>query len=135
MSEGYGENPWAAKPICSVCNDIRRIAPDRFARESIPCPTCGCTCERPPKGQRLVCSCDGGRRHADLIHKRQMDTYPVLKMSDLTEEEVKIVNDWKAQRHHELDCLRWIEGRRYDPTKDEEFLKEAREEFRKWRTR
>jgi hypothetical protein len=43
----------------------------------------------------------------------------------MTEEEAATFRDWRASGYHELDCLRWIEGRRYDPSKDAEFRKEC----------
>lgn len=58
---------------------------------------------------------------------------PVLKLADLTEKEAALYRDWRAEGYHEFDCLRWIEGQRYEPIRDAEFLKDAREQFRKWR--
>ncbi len=42
--------------------------------------------------------------------------------AELTQEERDIVAGWNAEGYRREDCLRWIEGRRYDPSKDETFL-------------
>lgn len=56
-----------------------------------------------------------------------------LSESDLTPEERQAVVGWKAEGYRIEDCLRWIEGRRYDAMKDEAFLEEERKAFLKWR--
>lgn len=53
--------------------------------------------------------------------------------SDLTPEEREVVAAWKAEGHRIEDCLRWIEGRRYDAQKDPEFMNRCRIELAKWR--
>lgn len=56
---------------------------------------------------------------------------------DLTNAELDIYKRMKQQNPHasKTTVLSWIEGQRYDPAKDEEFLKEAREKFKEWRAR
>jgi hypothetical protein len=96
--------------ICFRCDDYRVV---QTGYESKPCPACGT---------------DEQRR--SLFRERA--TMPDLKMDSLDEAEKDLVAQWKARGFHELDCLRWIEGRRYDPEKDTLFLDEARAHWKAW---
>ena len=107
---------WHFIQLCHSCEDTGRVAANRDSRGSAPCPVCGTT-----------------ERRGHLWSQRNHDSMPTLHRSDLTAEEEKIVKGWREMDYHELDCLRWTEGRRYDPAKDEAFLAEARREFRAWR--
>lgn len=120
------ENKWARKPACSTCNDIRRITKRVAAREAdvTPCPTCG-------------------NLNSDEYERFRRDAWardskpPEITLLDLTADELLTFRRWQAEHPSvsKMTLLSWIEGGRYDPSKDEEFLAEAREEFRKWRAR
>lgn len=108
-------------PVCGRCDDSRRVAPppgqlgdDGKPLRSVPCPVCG------TKEQRR----DVFMRAAKM---------PELTLLDLTDEELEIVKGWKAAGHHPLDCLRWIEGRRYDSAMDEAFRAVADAKLAEWR--
>ena len=113
-------NPWRKEPICIHCNDIRRVATKETARldEVVACPYCG----DPEKYEQL-------RRERYLI----VNLPPEIHERDLTDEETVIFKELRKSGTHAADCLRWIEGERYDPSKDEKFLPEARKAFREWR--
>lgn len=107
--------------ICGSCEDFRVIAAppglkdsDEKPIRSVPCPYCGT---------------DEKRR--DLFTKRAL--IPEIRVSDLTEEEQELFRDWRIRGHHELDCLRWIEGRRYVPEKDPEFMADCNKRLAEWR--
>jgi hypothetical protein len=36
-----------------------------------------------------------------------------------------VFKERRAKNYHELDCLRWAEGQRYDPSADETYLELA----------
>lgn len=91
--------------ICGTCMDRRRLSAPGGFEGSIPCPHCG-TDE--------LCRA-AFARHA-LI--------PELRISGLDEIETVLFREWRMRGFHELDCLRWIEGRRYHPENDKEFLKD-----------
>lgn len=52
---------------------------------------------------------------------------------EITAEEQVTIDRWLARGFSRVECLGWIEGQRYNPTKDEEYLVEARREFKRWR--
>jgi hypothetical protein len=56
---------------------------------------------------------------------------------DLDEKELATYRLMRVNSPHEdkQTVLSWIEGQRYDPSKDPEFVKDAREKFRAWRSR
>ena len=117
-------NFFARPPACADCNDIRRITKRVAAREAdvIPCPTCG-------------------NLNGDEYEKFRRDAWardnkqPEIHLLDLTDDEMATFKRMQAENPNasKTTILSWIEGARYDPSKDEEFLKEAREGFRKWR--
>jgi hypothetical protein len=98
--------------ICFRCDDYRVV---QVGHESAPCPACGT---------------DEQRRA--LFRERAV--MPAISTDSLDETEKDLVREWRARGFHELDCLRWIEGRRYDPLKDAEWLKEARAHWKAWHT-
>jgi hypothetical protein len=116
MSEGPCRcNPWAdALLVCHACEDTGRSAANRDYRGSNPCPFCGTPDRREP-----------------MQRERNHQTMPTLKRSDLTAEEEQLVKEWRLKGYHELDCLRWTEGARYDPEKDPEFLSRCDRELLK----
>jgi hypothetical protein len=62
---------------------------------------------------------------------------PEITLLDLTPGEFKTYELMRVQnpKASKMTVLSWTEGQRYDPSKDEEFLGEAREAFRVWRNR
>ena len=106
--------PFRENPSCTVCGGNHFVTVSRFARRS----------ENLDKSDIRPCGSCGQRPKPKL---------PEIQVRDLSEEEAAVFREWRASGHHELDCLRWIEGRRYDPAKDETFLAHARIEFKRWR--
>lgn len=99
-------HPWSRiAPLCSRCGDTRRISSSRDSFDSVTCPKCGTDAARD-----------------EMASQRLRDTLPRLKPDQLTPEEREVFMGWRARAFHELDCLRWIEGRRYDPGNDPSFL-------------
>lgn len=116
-------NPYAIPPACPKCNDTRTLTKYTSARpkELVPCPDCGSL--TPEEYDRF---------RKDAWTKRQPQV-GICEL-DLTPEEFKTYTRLRAENPDvsKLTVLGWIESDRYDPAKDPEFLKEAREEFRKW---
>jgi len=103
---------------CRKCSDYKRVYADR---ECVPCPDCaGWDVET-----RLKILKDATRAGAEK---------PSIRMVDLSDEEKVLMAKWAVEHQnvHELTLLTWIEGRRYDPKDDPEFLAEARKAFKKW---
>jgi len=103
---------------CRKCSDYKRVYADR---ECVPCPDCaGWDVET-----RLKILKDATRAGAEK---------PSIRMVDLSDEEKVLMAKWAVEHPnvHELTLLTWVEGRRYDPAKDPEFLTDARKAYRKW---
>lgn len=100
--------------ICGACQDFRVVAGPEGIAGSIPCPACGT---------------DEQRRELFLRNK----SMPQIGIADLTDEEADLFRQWRFRGHHELDCYRWIEGRRYKPEDDKEFLAEVEIRLAAWR--
>ena len=119
-------NPFARPSACGICDDIRSVTSRVAAREAdiTPCPTCG-------------------NLNTDEYEKFRRDAWvrdnkaPEIHLLDLTDAEVVMFNRMRAENPNasKTTILSWVEGQRYDPSKNEEFLGKAREEFRKWRER
>jgi hypothetical protein len=102
-------NPWALIGLgCTRCFGLGRIAGGANVYDSAPCPNCSSPTEA------YTQAADKNRR-----------TLPTLRKDELTEDERALFGQWRARGYHELNCLRWIEGRRYDPSKDADFRKEV----------
>lgn len=103
---------------CNTCRDFKRVS---NGHKDVPCHECNGWPQE--KREELL-----------RVATRDRAEKPTIRMADLTAEERDIVAGWRiAHPHvHELTLLTWIEGRRYDPEKDQEFLVEARKRFRKW---
>ena len=124
-------NPYAAPPLCDICLDSREVQTKHHGTEK--CQRCGCTDPDPEKGHRRTKDCGGCRwRRAAYIDRLKAHPSDV-RPADLTEKEMALWDRWSAEGYNPLDGLRWVEGQRYDPSKDEEFLTDAREKFRQWR--
>lgn len=111
------ENPWARPALCRICKDFRVVSKtdtfrghdDPAKSELTPCPMCG----------------DDGKRHQMWVERHQfIEPLPKITEKDLTDEERIVVKDWRIRGFHMMDCLRWIEGRRYDPYTDAELANE-----------
>ena len=119
-------NPYARPPACSTCNDTRTLAKYPTARKDdlIPCGACG-------------------NLNSDEYERFRRDAWaaaqkpPSICELDLTPEEFVVYQRSRTEHPQasKLTVLAWMEGQRYDPSKDEEFLNQARDEFRKWRAR
>jgi hypothetical protein len=107
------ENPFSVPPVCVHCDDIRRVTKNQYARETVPCPWCGDDAKR-----------EGLERETFFLRNPR----PTLEEHGLTDEERLVVRDWRSHAFHMADCLRWVEGRRYDPAKDPEFANEMAKE-------
>lgn len=98
-------NPHVPPPVCVTCNDARVVTKASAARKAdiVPCPSCG----DPLKRERLLIDWRGKFRPG-----------PALSERDLTARESAAVKDWREKGHHMADCLRWIEGQRFNPEKE-----------------
>jgi hypothetical protein len=114
--EGDG-NPWRREPICHKCGDTGSVSKTEFHRrtELTPCPFCG----DPEAGAELY------RKRIAVLCPRSS-----LTENDLTADEKLAFKAWRDAGHHAADCLRWIEGRRYDPAKDADLLEAVARERR-----
>lgn len=119
-------NPFAIPPACSACHDSRKQTRRLAARKDdiIPCPYCG-----------LLNDEEYGKFRKDAWAKHQ--SHPSICELDLTTEELVTFRAMRDSNPHasKTTVLTWIEGQRYDPSKDEEFLALARDKFKEWRNR
>jgi hypothetical protein len=129
-------NPYAAKPLCDKCNDFRFLTKRVEARQSdlVPCPVCG------PEGDSEHRETQASKeRYAHFRETRwtERQTGPTISQMDLTPEEFKVYRKYQYEYPNVANrtILSWIEGQRYQPSKDEEFLKDARQKFKDWRSR
>ena len=109
-------------------------------REIFACRTCrdfGFVYDGPTTVECPECSAWPPDKKHELLRAatRQTAEKPEISMADLTPDERALMAEWVvAHPHvHELTLLTWIEGRRYDPSKDPDFLSVARKKFKKWR--
>jgi hypothetical protein len=60
---------------------------------------------------------------------------PSITTADLTDDERKTLKEWTISYPNtsQMTLLTWIEGARYNPSEDKEFLAEARKRFKKWK--
>lgn len=103
---------------CNTCHDFKRVY---AGKKDVECPECSQWTD----DQRATIRRSATRDRAEK---------PAIHAEDLTQEERDLVAQWRIDYPlvHELTLLTWIEGRRYDPAKDEEFLAIARKQFKKW---
>ena len=119
-------SPFRRPPACLRCNDTRRLTKSARAHESdtLPCDRCG-------------------NFNDDEYQRFRQDAWvrshepPTISQIDLTPEEFVVYNRMREQNPQasKTTVLMWMEGQRYDPSKDEGFLAVAREEFKKWQAR
>lgn len=103
---------------CRTCRDHGWVA---AGKKDIKCPECQSWDDEQREAIRRAATRDRAEK-------------PAIGLADLTAEERALVAQWRIDhpRVHELTLLTWIEGRRYDPEKDPEFMAEARKRFKKW---
>ena len=103
---------------CRTCRDFGKVAVGRTEKA---CPDCaGWNDERRELG-----------RCSDLARRGEK---PSLRMGDLTSAEAALVGEWREQFPHasDLTLLLWLEGRRYRPAEDVEFLALVRKRIAQW---
>lgn len=103
---------------CRTCHDFKRV---HAGNRDVECPECaGWDAEK--------------RDHLLRQATKERAEKPSIRMADLSDDERALVAAWRLEHPnvHELTLLTWVEGRRYDPEKDPEFLAEARKRFKKW---
>lgn len=119
-------NPFALPFACLRCHDVRTVTRRVEAREKdlVPCPSCGTIGDE-----------EYGRFRSNAFIKSH--AAPTLCELDLTPEEFAVFK--KIREEHPLasktSVLSWLEGQRYNPAEDVEFLEEARTKFKEWRAR
>ncbi len=99
--------------VCGTCQDFRVVAAPADIAGSVPCPRCGT---------------DEQRRSIFTASK----SMPQIRISDLDDQESELFRQWRFRGHHELDCLRWIEGRRCIPENDAEFMADLKIRLAEW---
>src|ERR1022692_2902163 len=106
-------NPYARPPACPLCSDTRRVTTHVRAHESdiIPCGKCGNLNDDEYERFRL----DAWVRDQKAPEICELDLTPVEfeRFQKLRQEHPKT---------SKTTILSWVEGQRYDPSKDEEFL-------------
>lgn len=104
---------------CRDCRDVGRVL---NGHAEIDCPGCSAWDEERREQARA----------ADLARRGEK---PTLRESGLTAEEREVLAEWRLTfpRTSGLTLLLWIEGRRYDPAGDAEFLALAKRRLAKWR--
>jgi hypothetical protein len=128
-------NPYIAGPLCGFCNDIRWVStrPECRKTDLVRCPKCG-----PDSDSDKHETESSKERYADFCKRRWAEQQKPVGISqlDLTDDELNTFRHFKATHGvSSLTALAWMEGQRYDPTKDEEFLVEARQKFKEWKRR
>lgn len=119
-------NPFARPFACLVCRDSRMLARYASSRKDdlIPCHKCGSlNTEEYDRFRRDAWARDNAA--------------PSICELDLTPEEMSHFKVMRSAHPHaaKATVLSWIEGQRYDPSKDPEFLAVARPAFKEWKHR
>ena len=133
-------NSYAMKPLCSRCHDVRFVTKRVEARgetDVVKCPACGPNFDKiDGKTQETT---ESRERYENFRRVRWAETRkpPEINVMDLTNDELKVFKTWQTEHPNisKMTLLTWIEGRRYDPTTDVEFLEIARQKFKEWRKR
>jgi hypothetical protein len=124
-------NPYAKPPSCKVCSDLRMVQVRDFTAQR--CPVCGCTCQKRVNGETPSAPCQGCIMSADLKHDANRRYYnpTTLCELDLTVGELATLRMMRAAHPNTPKpvVLSWIEGQRYDPSKDEDFVAEVKREL------
>jgi len=101
----------STSPACIVCSDLRIVLQSN-GREAMRCPRCGVLNEESYTAFMAA--------HAAGVREK-----PALCQLDLTVDEIEYMREQKVAlggKAHNLTILSWIEGRRYDPSRDPELV-------------
>lgn len=106
---------------CRACRDIRLVW---SGHKEIPCPSCSGLCDEDREARIRAAS-------AERLPK------PGIVLLDLTPEEFETYRELLRANPsaHKLTVLSWVEGLRYHPAEDPEFLALVEERMAKWRRR
>lgn len=119
-------NPFAMPFACPRCRDNRMVARYASARKEdlVPCDKCG-----------LMGSEEYSRFRRDAWAQSMKP--PEITQLDLTPEEFQTYEAMRAAHPNvsRTSILSWLEGQRYNPAEDIEFLEDARAKFKEWRAR
>lgn len=120
-------NPFALPPACTDCADTRtmtRRVESHRPDDLYPCSKCGTM---------------SGEEYDRFRRDQWLASHPRTQFTelDLTNEELIVYKKMRADypKTSKLTVLAWMEGQRYDPSKDEEFLVQARQKYKEWRSR
>lgn len=135
MSLDRFQNPFSPPPGCNTCSDTRHVSARDYS--STPCPVCGCHCPRRGKGEPPPEPCSGCRKSRDLKRDafRRFHAAPTICELDLTPAEFAVYRQMRADHPaaSKLTVLAWLEGQRFDPSKDPTFLAECTGALEAWR--
>jgi len=115
----------AVSPACKTCNDFRNVQDG--PRGTKPCPDCGIL--------RFHDKEDNGEAYLKFraAAYERAHARPEVDQNNLSADEAAFYLEQTRAGHNKITVLSWIEGRRYDPSKDEEFVKLVDETIRKER--
>jgi hypothetical protein len=135
MNLGYVRNPFAQSPGCATCDDTRHVAARDYSATG--CPVCGCTCSKRLKGEpppELCSGCITSRNlKRDAFHR--FAAPPTLLELDFSIDELAAYRQLRAAHPNasRLTVLGWIEGQRYEPAKDPDFIAACEAALDDWR--
>src|SRR5512135_3056 len=119
-------NPFARPYACPRCKDSRVLTRSSRATKTdlVPCDSCG-----------LLTPDEYDKFRSDAWIRDHKP--PQITELNLTLDELAVYKQMRISypKVSKTTVLSWMEGQRYDPAKDPEFLGEAREAFKKWRNR
>jgi len=105
---------------CPACLDMRRVTNHGWA--DIACPRCGAM-EQDAYETFLA------------NHVKRTARQPDITQLDLTEEEFALYTLWRKTfpHTHSKTLLSWLEGQRYVPEEDAEFMRDCNAALERWR--
>lgn len=98
----------STSPACSVCSDLKVVL-QKNCRDTARCPRCGSFNEDSYRSFRAA-------------HFEKVNSFPEITQSDLSADEATFYLDQVRAGHNKITVLGWIEGRRYDPSRDDDFV-------------
>jgi hypothetical protein len=117
-------NAFSRPPACPRCHDIRKLTKHVTARlaDLVPCPACG---------NFNAEEYDRFRREAWARDQAP----PSICELDLSREELETLRRWRRENPtaSKLTVLSWIEGQRYEPAKNPEFMADVEVRLKAWR--
>jgi hypothetical protein len=133
------DNPYAIPFICNDCRDVRYVTDHSAARlkNVKPCRRCGPDSELVDGKNRETASSAERYEHFRATRMAEIHGVPELTQDMLTPKEWERYLILKVEHPHTSNrtLLSWLEGQRYDPSKDPDFLQDARQKFRDWKHR